>query len=905
MKTPFELWIDAADFPEKGGWKEDSQFVHLMGGRMLIAADEPGVPVEDARTLFEIPEEGYYRFWVYDRNWLRSHSPGRFKLLIDGEETANILGQMPSDRWLWEIGGDVKLEKGSHTLSLHDLTGYFGRCAFILITDDMDSVPSREIDRLHAERARIKGLDHDIADGGFYDVIVAGGGPAGVPAAIAAAREGSKTLLLQDRPMLGGNASDEIGITMDGAEVSHMFARESGIAEEIRVLRDRDPSFIGDYSRAMAKLTAEEKNLTVLCNQHVSGAETDGASRIKSIYSVDQNDLSRHRYEGSFFIDCTGDGWLGYYAGAKYRFGREASWQHGEDIAPVQPDTLTMSGCLKSGNRPYFVKSDTPVEYHAPEWVPQLPTTDREFARAINGDGGSVMWWIETWNAYDDMWDAEETRDALLLVLLGYYDHIKNYWSKKERAQNLRLRMPAVWFGRRESRRLIGDYILTQADCTNGAAFEDAISYAGWSVDVHNPKGIYSGAEGPMYCARHVPMSQIPYRCLYSRNIENLLFAGRNISTTHIAVGTVRVENTIATLGQAAGTAAGMCVNLNETPRGIYERHMKDLQQLLIKNDQFIPGVKNEDPADPCLNAETKASSVKPLEIFPTLKGIDGEFLPLDTARRTNLSAACPDGAVDGIYVKLNSASSVPTTVTAHATITGTSHFGESVSNEIYTVEATVPPLGVSWVRLPFFIPLPNDKMMDRRQMQLWIDPAEGISWQEATHQTFYQIAGYQRPDGTWKNSAHVSMRASFKKPEEVPANCGPENTVNGYSRIISAENYEWVSDPACEMPQWIEVRFPKETDISSVSLAFDTDLTNPGTYWHAESKKQGDPRCVKDYAVEVFSKGNWVRIADEKGNFRRKRTHTFDEMPAEKIRLTVFATWGDKSARVMEIRAE
>ena len=186
---------------------------------------------------------------------------------------------------------------------------------------------------------------------------------------------------------------------------------------------------------------------------------------------------------------------------------------------------------------------------------------------------------------------------------------------------------------RREARRLIGDYVLTQDDCLSGRHFDDAVTYSGWHMDIHHPGGIYSGAEGPMHIARHVPMPTIPYRCLYSKNIDNLLMAGRNVSVSHVALGTTRVQNTIATMGQAVGTAAAMCLRYGTTPRGIYQHHLHELQQTLIRNDQFIPGFKNEDPGDPCLSAVATASSVKANEPFQTMQGEDGALMPLDIPR--------------------------------------------------------------------------------------------------------------------------------------------------------------------------------------------------------------------------------------------------------------------------------
>lgn len=900
-----KLWIDAAEFENPGGWKLDTQFVHLMGSGYLIAADIPGVPVEDATATISIPESGRFRVWVRTRNWLRPHDPGQFTVLVDGKNAGNILGKIPSDKWLWEIAGDVELIAGQHTLSLHDLTGYFGRCAAILLTDDFDYVPSRELEWIYTERSKIKGLSNEIAAGGSYDVIVVGGGPGGVPAAIASARKGMKTLLLQNRPMLGGNASSEVGITMDGAEVAHINAREGGIAEEIRRLRDRDPSFQGDWTRAMERLTAAEPNLTVLCNMHVCQTEMENTAKIRSVVARNMHDLTRTRFAAKIFIDCTGDSWLGYYAGAKYRYGREAAWQHNEFLAPELADMLTMSGCIKSGNRPFFFQSETPVEYHAPVWVPALPTDDKAFGRNITGNGGSMYWWLEAPNVYDDMWDGEEARDALLMAILGYYDHIKNHWSGKDKATNLLFRFTSVFNGRRESRRLIGDYILTQEDCFQTEPFSDAVSYAGWHLDVHHPEGLYSGEKGPMYCAFHVPMPTIPFRCLYSVNIDNLLFAGRNISVSHVALGTVRVENTIATFGQAVGTAAAMCVQLDKTPRQIGQQHIGQLQQTLIRDDQFIPGFQNEDECDPCLTATATASSVKTDEIFQTMQGVDGELLPLDTDRIMNYCVQSSHGDIHALWVKLHNGNNTPTTVTMHAYTQGHSLDSFAEQKEIFTAQAVVPADGEYWVKVPIYVPIPRNELIDRCYMRIWLDATEGISWRSAKNRSFYQQAGYRTPDGNWKITSAWTYRLTHTAPREEIANCGPENVCNGHSRILDAQRYEWVSDPRQPLPQWLELTFKEKTEIHSVSIVFDTDMTNPGTCWHAGSKAPGVATCVKDYTAEVFDGCRWVCVADVTENFMRKCNHTFSPIAAEKIRVNVYRTWGDNSARIMEIRAD
>lgn len=903
MKPISEIWIDALDFEEKGGWKEDTQFVHLMGSGYLIAADVPGVPVEDARLEVTIPEAGKYRAWVRDRNWLRWHSPGTFNLIVNGENNGRALGALPSDAWVWEIAGDYDLAAGPCSIALHDLTGYFGRCASILLTTDPDYVPPREVGRLQKERARIRGLDAEEKYGGDYEVIVVGGGPGGVPAAIASAREGAKTLLLQDRPMLGGNGSREVGVTFDGASVGHTYAREGGIAEEIRRLRDADPVYYGDWTRAMEKLTAAEENLTVVCNQHVYDVEMADEITIAGVRTQNTRTLEHRRYTGRIFIDCTGDAWVGYYAGAKYHYGREAQYEYGESYAPEMADIITMSGCIKSGGLPFFEDKGEPVEYHAPDWVPKLPEDDKEFGRIIKGPW--MHWWMEAPNDYDDMWDGEETRDALLMVVLGAYDHMKNHWEKRESILNQTLRFSSVFNGRRESRRLIGDYVLTQDDCTSGRMFDDAVTYSGWALDVHHPKGIYSGKEGPLYCAVRVPLPKVPYRCLYSKNINNLLFAGRNVSATHIAIGTLRVQNTIATMGQAAGTAAALCIRLDECPRGIYQRHIHELQQLLLKNDQYIPGLKNEDPGDPCLTSTVAASSVSHVEIFKNKHGTDGPLLPLNVARSTVFGLSRKHDRVDNLYVKLYSTRSEPCQVTLHAHTEGDLDTAPDYG-EVVTAEATVPPGGENWVCFPVNI-VKKEKQNSGGYLRVWLDPAEGIFWRSIETLSFYRLAGELKEDGTWDMTYGRGFYVQPQKPADIPANCAPENVINGYSRILDAERYEWVSDPEQALPQWIELTFAKPAEIDTVSLVFDTDMTNPGTPHvnHKPVKIPGVPQCVKDYDVEIFTGDGWRKIAETRGNFMRKQTHRFDAAEVEKIRVTVLATWGDKSARIMEIRAK
>ncbi len=225
-----------------------------------------------------------------------------------------------------------------------------------------------------------------------------------------------------------------------------------------------------------------------------------------------------------------------------------------------------------------------------------------------------------------------------------------------------------------------------------------------------------------------------------------------------------------------------------------------------------------------------------------------------------------------------------------------------SAPGKIVTTRAIVAPQSKEWVKFPISLDLGIDRLMDRCFIMVWLDKAEGISWASVSDLSFYYKTGILSDNGEWIMKGEKSFRISIKEPVEMLANCAPENVINGYSRIIDVNHYEWVSDPAQTLPQWIELNFKEPSEINLISIVFDTDLSNPGTCWTI--KRPGVPQCVKDYEIEVFADSEWIKIATVTNNFMRKNIHHFDALTVEKIRVNVFSTWGDKSARIMEIRA-
>ncbi|MBL4934497.1 FAD-dependent oxidoreductase [Clostridium sp. YIM B02515] len=436
-----------------------------------------------------------------------------------------------------------------------------------------------------------------------YEVIVIGGGMAGVCAAIASAREGAKTALVNNRPVLGGNASSEIRMHICGADY-HGFrqnARETGIIEEIlldnkRVNRSNSFSILDTI---LWEKTRFQENLDLYLNTHITSLIKE-EDKIVSVIGEQLTTEKVFQLNGQVFIDATGDGTIAYLSGAEYMSGREGKKVFGEKYAPDEPDNHTM------GNTLLFTAIDMgkKVDFVKPEWANTYKEEDLAYREHHEINSG--YWWIEIGgDNLEVIQDGEQIRDELLKAVYGVWDHIKN--SGHHNADNFALDWVGFLPGKRESRRIVGDYILREQDLFAGRIFEDAIAYGGWPMDMHTVGGIRTRRE-PNDFIMMEDLYTIPYRSIYSKNIGNLMLAGRDISASHMAFGSTRVMATCAVIGQAAGTAAAMCTEKKILPRGLNE-HISELQQKLMKDDCFIPGFKNEDKDDQALSAKVSASS--------------------------------------------------------------------------------------------------------------------------------------------------------------------------------------------------------------------------------------------------------------------------------------------------------
>ena len=464
-----------------------------------------------------------------------------------------------------------------------------------------------------------------------YDVVVIGGGMSGICAALAAARHGARTALVHDRHVLGGNASSEIRMHICGASenLAKPDLEESGILHEI-MLDNKSRNDYYNFSiwdMVLFSTVKRQKNLTVYLSTAMESCEMGEGSTIRSIDAYQLTTETHWKISGKVFIDCTGNATLGYYAEAEFRTGSEGRDEFGEPDAPGQPNKERMGNTLlfKAVDRghpvafkkPDFARTFTEEELkyrtHSAVHGAQIKgEVDKVYVRMTSFSTSSVdygYWWIELPGETDDIIDEyEQIRDELVSCIYGIWDHLKN--GGDHGAENYDLEWVGMLPGSREGRRLIGDYILNENDILSNRQFEDAVAYGGWPMDIHTAKGLYDFDELPSRVISFDGAYTIPYRSYYSKNISNLMMAGRDISASKMAMGSTRVMGTCAVGGQAVGTAAALCIKYDCDPRGAQE-HMRELQQMLLKDDAYIPGIWNEDPKDLARRAKVTATSAR------------------------------------------------------------------------------------------------------------------------------------------------------------------------------------------------------------------------------------------------------------------------------------------------------
>ena len=583
-----QLWLEAENFDNKGGWVVDQQFMDLMGSPYLMAHGM-GVPVADASTSVVIPEKGQWHVYVRTFNWTSpwtsEDGPGAFKVRIGGKTLKTVLGTK-GNAWEWQYAGKVSLKAGQTSVALCDLTGFNGRCDVIYLTTDPDDVPPSEVSALATFRKEKLNIPEPQIK--KYDFVVVGGGIAGMCAAVAASRLGCKVALINDRPVLGGNNSAEVRVHLGGhVEIGPnkglgRMIREFGHAKK----GNAQPAENYQDEKKQAFIDAEE-NIDLFSSYRAVQVKKED-NRIQSVLIRHIETAQEMWLEAPLFSDCTGDGTIGFLAGAHWRMGREARSEFGESLAPETADKLTMGASVQW----YSNKSDKPAVF--PEFSYGVKFDENTCEKVTMGE-----WKWETGMNYDQIYDAERIRDYGLLVVYSNWSFLKNHLKDNEKYKNRSLEWVAYVAGKRESRRLLGDYILKQDDIDKNVYHEDGSFTASWSIDLHFPDPVNSknfpGAEFKAATVHNwIYPCTVPYRCLYSRNIENLFMAGRNISVTHVALGTVRVMRTTGMMGEVVGMAASICNKYGCLPRQVYQSHLPELKNLMQEGVGHKTGLNDQ-----------------------------------------------------------------------------------------------------------------------------------------------------------------------------------------------------------------------------------------------------------------------------------------------------------------------
>ncbi len=597
QKAPVIL-LEAEQFASLGGWVVDQQFMDQMGSPYLLAHGL-GEPVRDAETAVRFPATGKYRVWVRTRDWVApwkaKGAPGRFKLLIDGKPLSVTFGTEGA-AWHWQDGGTVKVGHEAK-VALHDLTGFEGRCDAVLFARDLSFKPPNELSALAAFRRQALGWPEAPEDGGSYDLVVVGGGIAGTSAALSAARLGLKVALLQDRPVLGGNNSSEVRVWLNGGINLPPYPRIGDVVAELEPKKRAHAGMdntaeIYEDDRRLA-LVRSEPNVSLLLEQRVNALESaDGV--IRAVVAQHIRTARRLRLTARWFVDCTGDGAVGALAGADSdttqtgHMGPSNLWNV-KDSGRPEPFPKCECDDTNALNLT-FAASKNPAPFPRCPWAIDL--RDKTFPGRQPPGGQPVKdplnklgaWYWESGFDRDPITDVEWMRDQNFRAMYGAWDTLKNV---DKLYPNYKLNWAAFIAGKRESRRLLGDVILTGHDFRTNRVFPDAAFPCTWTIDLHLPDPAYDkGHEGTEFISKasfgkYKTPYWAPYRCLYSRNITNLFMAGRDISVTHEALGPTRVMRTCGTMGEIVGMAASLCKKHDCTPRAIYQQHLDELKQLM------------------------------------------------------------------------------------------------------------------------------------------------------------------------------------------------------------------------------------------------------------------------------------------------------------------------------------
>lgn len=738
------------------------------------------------------------------------------------------------------------------------------------------------------------------------DLVIVGGGVAGTCCALTAARAGVKVALIQDRPVLGGNASSEVRLWMLGA-TSHggnnnRWAREGGVIDEIIVENTyRNPE--GNpviFDTVLLEKVYEEPNITLLLNTFVFEVHKATSDMIAAVRAFNSQNSTMYEVQAPLFCDATGDGAVGFLAGAAFRMGAEPQIEFGEKLAPDEEYGELL------GHTIFFYSKDTgkPVRFIAPSFaLKNVPEQIPRFRNFQPETSGCKLWWIEYGGRLDTVHDNEAIKWELWKVAYGAWNYIKNSGQFPE-AETLTLEWIGTIPGKRESRRFEGDYLLRQQDLIEQHQHEDAVSHGGWALDLHPADGVYSEKPG---CNQWHSRGtyQIPYRCMYSRNISNLFLAGRILSASHVAFGSTRVQATLGEAAQAVGLAAALCLRDGKLPAQMCESaDIKELQRELLRRGQCIPGVRLDDPHNLAAQAKIQASSTLQLTHLPdngpllSLSKSWAQMLPVQAGAVPTVTLMVDVSEATDLRLELRT-SDRPTNYTSDVLLAAKSFELAAGPNQSIVAD--------------FKVELDEARYLFLCVMQ---NPAASVHCSAQRLTGILSIANGQNPAvsnyGRQEPQAGIGVETfEFWCPErrpdgqnfafilDPPLTCfGPENVFNGWQRPTSAPN-AWVAAFDDAQPT-LSLEWDQSQTITQIYLGFDTDFDHPmeSVQWgHPEAAM---PFCVKHYRIKD---GDGNVLAERDQNYQTRNWLTFDTpITTERLFIEILESHGDVPAAIFEV---
>lgn len=754
------------------------------------------------------------------------------------------------------------------------------------------------------------------------DLVIVGAGVPGICAAVQAAREGLSVALINDRGVMGGNGSCEIGVILNGAADGaplNINSREGGIINEIITeWKYRSPISWGRYIQdaVFIDIVDREPNIKIFLNTCIDEVENAENGRIISVSGTQNTTETRWKFTGHWFVDDTGDGTLGYLAGAEYMMGREAGDTFGEKIAPDKADKYVLPSTLTFHARDMGYK----VAYTAPDFA--FDITEHLGKRIIPQDSfHTFQWYYEIGGEYDHVKDREEIIKDHKSLVYGIWDYIKNS-GKFPQAENYDFEYISTIPGTREYRRLKGDYILTENDIVGQIDHEDAVGHGGWNIDLHAIKGFFDED----IINRHILFQgiyKVPYRTVYSKNIDNMFMCGRCMSVSHVALGSIRVISSLSTMGQAVGMAASLCKKYNTSPRGIYKNHIKELQQKLLREDQLITGLKNQDKDDLALSASVSASSRASFELTRQ-KNVNGkaylESLPpvyrgwnkdrYDYEKFTDkvglgeqsLALSLPiDKRLDQILVKVRSSEDTKLEYNIYLP-EKPENYGpdKKIGNGLIEVKASDR---FDWIKIPINLKDMNRYVLLELVKNEHIDLALGghplpttLMFCRRMNQNpcVWDVKSMDVSKAIWERTPYCICF----KTEPLQNLYTAENVNNGFNRAYGKPNM-WVSDKSDHSPS-ISLSWDTPQTISRLNITF-----GPETYKqrYLEVLHSVDPLISPGYRIYSIIEGKKLLIKEVKDNFSKLNKIAFDQILSNEITIE-FSPGSSGQVALYEIRA-